>query len=499
MKYHFFYDETEHSRKINIATISAPNYYDNFIVTILGWKEADEQGIKDSYLKFEEKYAARKSKGELKSQTLRQEQFTHGFASLNKPNIEFVNDFLSLFDQKIHLYFAIASKIEFVVTQVLDQYRNSIFFDMDAVKYSITKAICLYRPTEILEHTFRDTAEFVKALQSFLLSRIKENRGNLALKESESKAFQNILAIISNAHDPKTIEWSYDFAFLGFNKYLKECSISDIELFLDKEGKNGVDSRTLKAAKRMGISEAQEVNTKECIGVRFSDIFVGIIAKLMKAISNELSYSKIDNPLDKKILSSDWFRLTESQLSLYKKLRFVICELNNAWYKSFAGNYSDDLISFIALLNYMDHFSSVDEIADIEKQGEYFNSFCCECLSDHFTKMRNKLPVEPIPHDDREFFLNERGAKVFLDIRKQPVLLIPDGSKDYFVLSVGADKKGNPFVTVDEGGKAICYKLPPQLYEWAMTVVGFSAAGEQIFPTKVRFSKVRGRFFADIL
>ncbi len=499
MKYHFFYDETEHSRKINIATVSAPNYYDNFIAVILGWKEADEQVIRDSYLKFEKKYSARKSKGELKSQTLRQEQFIHGLASLNKPNIEFINDFLSLFDQKIYLYFAFASKIEFVVTQVLDQYRNSFFFDMDAVRYSITKAICLYRPTEILEHTFGDTAGFVQALQSFLLSRIEEDRGNPALKETESEAFQNILAIISNAHDPKTIEWNYDFAFLGFSKYLREYSISDIALFLDKEGKNGADSRTLKAAKRVGFSEAQEVDSKECIGVRFSDIFAGIIAKLMKAISNELSYSEKDNPLDKKILSPDWFQLTEGQLSLYKKLRFVICELNNAWYKSFAGNYSDDLITFIALLNYMDHFSSVDDIADIEKQGEYFNSFCCDCLADHFTKMRNKLPVDPIPHNARDFFLNERGAKVFLDIRKQPVLLITDDPKDYDVLSVGIDKKGNPLVTLDEGGKVMCYKLPPQLYEWAMMVVGFSAVGEQLLPSKVRFSKVKGRFFADIL
>ena len=29
--YHFFYDETEHSRKINYQTITASNYYDNFI------------------------------------------------------------------------------------------------------------------------------------------------------------------------------------------------------------------------------------------------------------------------------------------------------------------------------------------------------------------------------------------------------------------------------------------------------------------------------------
>ena len=36
MKYIFFYDETEHSRKINYETVTANNYYDNFITGIVG-------------------------------------------------------------------------------------------------------------------------------------------------------------------------------------------------------------------------------------------------------------------------------------------------------------------------------------------------------------------------------------------------------------------------------------------------------------------------------
>lgn len=37
MNYLFFYDETEHSRKINLQTVAAGNYYDNFISVIVGW------------------------------------------------------------------------------------------------------------------------------------------------------------------------------------------------------------------------------------------------------------------------------------------------------------------------------------------------------------------------------------------------------------------------------------------------------------------------------
>lgn len=32
----FFYDESEHSRKINYSTITSAGYYDNFVVSIVG-------------------------------------------------------------------------------------------------------------------------------------------------------------------------------------------------------------------------------------------------------------------------------------------------------------------------------------------------------------------------------------------------------------------------------------------------------------------------------
>lgn len=39
-EYQFYYDETEHSRKINYNTVSASNYYDNFVTMIVGWPSA---------------------------------------------------------------------------------------------------------------------------------------------------------------------------------------------------------------------------------------------------------------------------------------------------------------------------------------------------------------------------------------------------------------------------------------------------------------------------
>jgi len=56
-KYHFYYDESEHSSKINLNTVNADNYYDNFIAAIVGWKVENEKSVFEKYVAFEEKYA----------------------------------------------------------------------------------------------------------------------------------------------------------------------------------------------------------------------------------------------------------------------------------------------------------------------------------------------------------------------------------------------------------------------------------------------------------
>lgn len=56
----FFYDETEHSRKINYQTVISSNYYDNFITAIVGWSSEEDANISEKYLAFEEKYDYRK-------------------------------------------------------------------------------------------------------------------------------------------------------------------------------------------------------------------------------------------------------------------------------------------------------------------------------------------------------------------------------------------------------------------------------------------------------
>ena len=499
MKYNFFYDETEHSRKINLKTVTAENYYDNFVAVIVGWDAEKESALSERYKAFETKYEYRKSKNELKSTTLKQEQFCNGFASLNKSNIEFLTDFFSLFSEDIFIYFAVFSKIEYVISQIFDEYKNSAFCNMDALKYSIVKAILLYRPQEVIECAFNSPEKLVDSLATFFKERIEKNQENPTLKSSETQAFEEALIILSDAQAPKDINWNYDIAFIGFQKYLAEKDISDYSLIIDKEGEETKESNTLSAAKHIGLINCSEMNSKKSAGVRMADMLAGVISKLLKALTTALRYESGKDALTKHILPKEWFVLNADQLALYKKLNLIICELNDAWYKSFAGRYSDNLIVFISLLKFMDQFPSTKTIKNVEMQGEYFNSYCCEQLSSYFGRLRNNISVEVIPDNDSDFFYNQRGAKIYYDISKQPWIEFKDGSCRHFVLSVGFDKNKIPLITVQKEKNIECLRIPTELSDWACTVVGMANLGMNLFPSEVLFGIKDGKYYADIL
>ena len=494
----FFYDETEHSRKINYKTVTADNYYDNFITAIVGWKAEEDECISDRYLAFESKYAYRKKDGELKSQTMKAKDFRLGFASLNNHTIAFYEELVSLFDEKIMIYFSVFSKIEYVISQLFVNYHNTMSVEVDYMKYSIIKAINVYQPQNVIEAVYKHPQIFVKELRSFLKDRIIKNQANTTLKLYENQAFEKILILLQDTEIPETLDWSYFASFDGFKKLLTEMNINEYQLVIDREGK---ESHTLNSAMDAGLKNVTEGDSKDYVGIRMADLLVGLISRLMQSLKKSLTGKYEAGNVKKILLDSGWFALNQRQLDLYKKIYWVICENNHCWYKAISGIYSDDLVAFIALLQFMNHFSDADEIRNkkIEMQPEYYNAFVCENLNEHYETMRNKLPINPILEGDKNYFYNQRGAIVYKDISNQTMLPLYSGQNEFYVLSVGFLQNGTPLITIAENDKPICYRLPEDYGEWVMSVVEMANMGERLFPAKVVFSLIDGRYLADIL
>ena len=169
------------------------------------------------------------------------------------------------------------------------------------------------------------------------------------------------------------------------------------------------------------------------------------------------------------------------------------------FYEDCVTGYAEAFV-FNALLNYMNHFESAEQIqSNITMQGEYFNAFACEQLARYFEVRKCKLPIEPVALFDQESFINDRGAKVFIDSKKQPFIQLTEGSQVFEVLSVGADQRLTPTATILKNGNPECFQLPAELSEWVTNMVGFAAMGMNLFPAKVVFTYLNGKYYADIL
>ena len=494
MKYNFYYDESEHSRSIGFKTITAENFYDNFITVIVGWEAEKEQKIKDAYCEFERKYIDRHPNGELKSETIQPKQLYCGFASTTKGNVSFLNDYLSLFSDDVYIYIATFSKVEYIVNQLFKDYRNNLLFDMDKMRYSIIKSLVIYRPYELVDAIYNNPGNIVIAMKDFFKDRIEKNISNLSLKEKETESFEQILLLLDDVNSIDCTEWDYTPPFVGFHRFLDENSIGDYSLTIDREGEH---QKTVLAARNAGLNNVDDEESDNHFGIRMADMLAGILGKLMKSLCKAIHPTNPDI-VQKTILADKWFDLSGAQLDLYKKLHHIVCELNNSWYKSFAGTYADDLVCTNALLNFMNHFADVQEIQkNYKMQGEYFNACACDALARDFSKKGIKLPITPIPRQNikTDFYLNQRGAKVYYDVQKQSELVIPNGNIKYKVLSVGFDKNKVPLITVEENGLPICYKLPSQFLGWAVNQVAIANFVKNPFPAEVIFTNESGTYF----
>ena len=405
MEYKFYYDESEHSRKINYQTITASNFYDNFVTVIVGWDSARECQIKEMYEAFEAKYKDRASHGELKSTTIKQNQFKYGFSSLNKQNVQLLEDFLSVFTEDIHVYFSVISKVEYIVRQILEEYEDIPFIYIQAMEYSLTKAILAYKPENVLKSIYEQESSerIVKEIIKFLNERIDYDMGNIELKEREISTFKQLIFLLNSVQKVKQVEWNYEIPFVGFQLFLEEKNIENYTMILDKEGDC---QNTLKAAEKINIKNISEGDSKDYFGIRMSDMLVGLITKMMKSLSDALRTDSTTEKPVKKLLGEQWFVLNEKQLSLYKKMYYTILKLNDAWYKSFAGIYADDLIAFIGLLEYMNQYDCVEDMKkqDEKMQSEYFNTCVCQRLDNHFRNIAGEVSLDQILGDEEDTF-----------------------------------------------------------------------------------------------
>lgn len=487
--YRFYYDESEHSRAISKATIKAKEFYDGFIVAITGWEEDYEPELEKRYLSFERKFLSPDSK-ELKSTAIASRQLRYGFATLSKANISLIEGLLGALNEQTLLYYSHVSKVEFLVRQLFGSPHNFQYLDSNPMLYSITKALVTYRPIGVFESLDKSPKEILDAIRAFLIERIELDRRNEKLKSSEIEQFSVLLNTVNTIDPPRTIKWDYSMPLKGFSAYLKERNINDYVLTIDKE------TATASTAKALGFHSVCEEDSKLCFGIRTADMTAGLLAKLMKAIRNDLSYPDAKSTVEKKLLNERWFRIDNRRLALYKSLRKVLKENDRSWFKTYAGAYSDDLVMLMSLIDYFNGYESAEELSSHKgTHGERFNTLACQRLCEHFGNMgwfQAPLPFQVVDSDTAEpITLPYDGKPTLLPVGPQP--------KTYLVLSATINPLlESPLITIKEGTQTSVYRLPVELAGWVRSLT-MNGNERGPFPLLIRFQTVDGVCRADIL
>lgn len=260
---YFFYDESSHSRKITANTMNDDEFKNDFVSAIIGIEKGDYSSFEKDYVVFENKWSKLYSATEIKSKLIRTKKYINGFASFKKDDINFYSDFFDiLLKHNVYLHLGIFNKIEYLVNQMLCKSSLLNMINFEGVSYSMSKALCVYHPKEVLDSIENNIDDFLPKFKAFLEKRMTLN--TRIHGESEDRAFSQMLIILDSINKNLKLEWNYTFSFDGFKKYIKELNINCIQLLIDKEGKGN----TKVAAINDGVQNVKEEDSTSSFGIR---------------------------------------------------------------------------------------------------------------------------------------------------------------------------------------------------------------------------------------
>ena len=116
-----------------------------------------------------------------------------------------------------------------------------------------------------------------------------------------------------------------------------------------------------------------------------ADLLCGFAGRIMRSLENSYRY-KNDEIMKLKLLGDNWFQVNAEQYLLYNKIANIFFKLNNNYYMSFTGIYSDDISLFFILFRYFDQYDSYEDYSKIDSRthSERFNEYSCQKLvQDH--------------------------------------------------------------------------------------------------------------------
>lgn len=351
MKYVFYFDESFHTRHITKASLNENDYFNSYVSTGVAIKSEKKYNILKKYKTLENKYKKFYCVDELKSVIISKKHYKYGLKTFNEKEIELYSDiFKFLLKNDIQYYIYSCDKLEYLLLQC--NYSAPFYLNKFACIYSITKLVNVYRPKKVIEDIMNGDKHFINDLKEFMNNQLSIN-GNLKLKEKENDAIRNILLYLNNIDSSKIdYEFNYRLTYYGLKKLIKELNIEDVSIIIDKEG----IGKNCMCARMEGFENARQIDSKYSPGIRLSDMFCGFIARMMRAIYDDIKNDPKILYDSKHLLKEKWFNIDEKQFNLYKLIAKYLKKYIRTCYSTYIGIYFDLFDEFIGFIYYFDDF-----------------------------------------------------------------------------------------------------------------------------------------------
>lgn len=443
-KLNFYYDESNHDRRLSTKTLNDPNFGKEFTTAIIGFSDEDKAILES---KFYELKALRKNKSDLDQElkgnkTFKTKSLEYGFHSLTKNNITFVNDFIDLFTENIYVYIGSFNKMETIIHRILPSDIFTPGSDRNHLRYSIAKYLEDYFPKSLINELEKPSRRFVIHLKNSIESKLNElealfksNPEKYGHKISQIEAYTNIVDNLKSEVSTRTIEthWDHTQPFYGFNKFLSDLNISDYSLTLDK----GSNSKTV--AKKAGLKNVDEDDSENSIGIQIADLLVALISKLESALNNDLQLKIASNDHTFNNINLKWFDLNQDQFNLYVKLNDILSKFNFSQFKLSTSMNSSSLTYLYVLINTIGNYKSFENYKSINKNKDVrlnllrneFNNRYQDAIMDYFNAISTYGSIYTTTVKIQRFALTTRPSYTLHDIQtNQCVKIMNEDGKD---------------------------------------------------------------------
>lgn len=402
-KYFLYYDEAFHDRKITAKdgelNIEDEGLSDTFVTAVVGTYEHKVPEFEQKYYEFEsmaKTLLGLDSANEFKGTTIKKKSFRFGIRSMDKNAFKIYNAFFDLITDDLIIQMSFLNKFELVITSAFSTPGLRYIADEKNFYYSLVKFLSQYRNRELINGLFSSKASSVEILDIIinLMDSVTKQIDSVPRKVEEKRAINEMRTILEalsefvHIRNRDKVKWNYSSAIDGICDLLKEKRILEkrVSLIIDEE------AETVTAARQFDFYKVTGVKSHENIGVRYSDLFSNFMGRMVKSIEDEYREdwddpNTIETINQKRILSEEWFDISESQFNLYKKLAHIFYSRKNIYRTIKTGVYTGSVSTLLALFYYIGiEFDDYTEYKKIEfsLHREHFNTYNLLRENDYF-------------------------------------------------------------------------------------------------------------------